>query len=139
MPKKKPTRRPADATAESVATEPTLGLPAGAAGVAVADRVPCEPAVMAESHPTESVEYHVVVDPVSIEVPLAEEAGNGYVTRHVEVNRLTLQQKTAQRRLLRGLVAAGERLDNGALVATNADALRWLLEQLAGGDDKVKG
>ena len=80
-----------------------------------------------------------VVRAVSIEAPLAADAGGGYLSRHLEVGRLTLGQRTAQRRLLVGLIHAGERLAGGQPVRSNADAWRWVLEQLVAGENGKEG
>jgi len=69
-------------------------------------------------------------DAVTIQAPLGE-IDQGYLNRHVEARLTTEQQQQSMRRLLRGLQMAEERLSNGKPVASNADAIRWLLEQMA--------
>ncbi len=74
---------------------------------------------------------------VSIDVPLGQvdldqvAAGKLHLSRHVEIGRLTHDQKLALRRLQRGLDQSGARLANGKRIGSNADAVRWLLEQVA--------
>ena len=76
---------------------------------------------------------------VSISVPAAAlpmeqiAAGRYHLSSHVEVQRLSLPQRTALRRLLIGLDAAGQRLADGRRVAKNADVVRWLLEKAEAG------
>jgi len=60
-------------------------------------------------------------------------AGQYHLSSHVEVQRLSLPQRTALRRLLIGLDAAGQRLADGRRVAKNADVVRWLLEKAEAG------
>lgn len=64
-----------------------------------------------------------------IEAPLGS-LDQGYLPTHVEARLTTPKQRASMRRLLRGLLQAGERLDDGKLVQSNADAVRWLLEKL---------
>jgi len=70
---------------------------------------------------------------VEIAVPLAPLDEAAYMSSHVEVRRLDVPQRTALRRLRNGLNAAGARLANTKFVESPADAVRWLLEQIAGG------
>ena len=53
-----------------------------------------------------------------------------YLNRKVEARLLTQPQQIAMRRLQRGLDETGARLTNGQRVASNADAVRWLLERM---------
>jgi hypothetical protein len=46
-------------------------------------------------------------------------------------SQLTMPQSVAVARLAAGLRQAGTKLDNGRPVLFNADAVRWLLEQIA--------
>jgi hypothetical protein len=69
---------------------------------------------------------------VTIEVPLGQ-LDQGYLSRHVEARLTTTMQCESLRRLTNGLRQAGERLDDGKPVASYADAMRWLLEQLVQG------
>lgn len=73
-------------------------------------------------------------DPVlrTIGIPLGRRS-DGYISRHVDVQ-LDPVQRTSLSRLLSGLRQAGERLDGGKPVGSNADAVRWLLERLANGE-----
>jgi len=67
---------------------------------------------------------------VAVDVPLGDVPVDAYITNHVEV-RLTHDQAYALRGLWYGLQAAGERLDGGKPIASNADVIRWLLEQVS--------
>jgi hypothetical protein len=64
-----------------------------------------------------------------IEVPLGNLVEGGHLSRHVEA-RLDQRQREALRRLYSGLYDARTKLANGKFVLSNADAIRWLLEQL---------
>jgi hypothetical protein len=70
-------------------------------------------------------------------VPLGEvpqdqvDAGKYYLTEHFEVGGLSRAQGTGLRRLFLGLEAQGERLAAGRRVASQPDAIRWLLERMA--------
>jgi hypothetical protein len=66
---------------------------------------------------------------VTIEVPMGEVSLDSYLSRHVEVQ-LDQDQRHSLRRLLNGLRESGERLSSGRAVASNSDAVKWLLEQL---------
>jgi len=72
---------------------------------------------------------------ISITVPVGHvdveqvRCGRIYVSRHVEAGKLTFQQRVSLRGLLQGLDQAGARLASGKRVGTNADVVRWLLEQ----------
>jgi hypothetical protein len=66
---------------------------------------------------------------VQIELPLGE-VGNGYLTNHVEVGGLNVPQRETLKRLFHGLDHAGARLANGKRVGSNADTIRWILEQI---------
>jgi len=67
---------------------------------------------------------------VSIEAPVRPILP-GYRTRHVQIQSLTALQSEGLTRLQAGL--AETRLANGRLVQSKADAVRWLLEQIACG------
>ena len=71
-----------------------------------------------------------VVAQATIAVPLSEVPPGGYMTNHVEV-RLSHDQTYALRGLFYGLREAGECLAGGKPIASNADVVRWLLEQVA--------
>jgi hypothetical protein len=57
---------------------------------------------------------------------------NCYVSRHVDCQLSHAQARTL-RELVEGLMDAQARLANGRRVTTSADAVRYLLDQLAGG------
>ena len=64
---------------------------------------------------------------ITVELPWGE-AGDGYMPRHIEVNRLTERQGLTLKRLVAGADAAGVRLANGKRVTTMTDGVRMLLE-----------
>jgi hypothetical protein len=67
----------------------------------------------------------------TIEVPLGDPPLGVYPTRgHVQAQ-LNKYQLVALRSARIGLISSGERLANGRPLASNADVVRWLLEQLA--------
>lgn len=63
-------------------------------------------------------------------IPVGEIPAGAYIIKHVET-RLTHGQGTALRRLWYGLDRDGLRLADGRRVQSNAQAVCWLLEQLA--------
>jgi hypothetical protein len=65
-----------------------------------------------------------------VEVPMGA-LQNGYLSAHVEARLTTEKQRRNMRRMLQGLRQAGAKLENGRFVDTAADAVRWMLEQLA--------
>jgi hypothetical protein len=71
-------------------------------------------------------------------LPLGPPA-RGYLNQHVDVQ-LTPPQATALKSLLAGLDHTGLRLGTGRRPATGADAIRWLLDQIARkGEGPAKG
>ena len=69
---------------------------------------------------------------VRIMLPMGETpVGESYVSRHVEVNALSHEQALAMRRLFDGLQESVARLKSGKVITHPADAVRWLLEQIA--------
>ncbi len=67
-----------------------------------------------------------------IYLPIGELSKTGYVTGHVEVNHLSAQQKEGLNRLWNGLrELRGTLKDRIREVNTPADAVRWMLEQVA--------
>lgn len=78
------------------------------------------------SRETPAVEYREV----QISVPLEVAEPDGYVSTHVEV-RLSGRQAVGLHRLWRTLNRRDERTLNGKHVQSRADAVRWLLEELA--------
>jgi len=65
------------------------------------------------------------------DVPLEEiRQGLYYLNRKVEVRLRDQHHQVTMRRLWLGLDRVGARLVNGQRVANNADAIRWLLEQI---------
>ena len=67
-----------------------------------------------------------------IEAPMGE-AGNGYVSTHVEA-RLDQTQAKSLKSLVAGLVDGRNQTANGREVRTTADAVKWVLEKLAAGE-----
>lgn len=68
----------------------------------------------------------------TITVPLRHNPVPRYMARHVEVQ-LDSDHAATLAQLLEALDHAGERLKSGRRVASSADGLRWLLEQIAAG------
>jgi hypothetical protein len=89
--------------------------------------------LMGETLPPEAVEQAVeaidVATDKTIIVPLGA-IQNGYLSNHVEARLATDKQRRNMRRVLQGLRQRGEKLENGRFVDTQADAVKWLLEQL---------
>jgi hypothetical protein len=71
-----------------------------------------------------------VVELIEIDVPFSDMQLDGcYISCHLDV-RLTRRQGDTIRRIQLGLDAAGARLANNRRVVTQADAIRWLLEEI---------
>ena len=70
------------------------------------------------------------IENMTITVPVSDQLSNGYISRHVEVNRLTTIQKEVLHRITRGLMCQGATLENGQLVKSNADSIRFILENM---------
>jgi hypothetical protein len=81
--------------------------------------VPCEPAAT-EQVPTSAI----------VEVPLAPVREGVFLSDHVSARLNTLKQRRDYRRFLNGLRSSGATLENGRFVDTQADAMKWLVEQL---------
>ncbi|QDU82668.1 hypothetical protein Pla110_44290 [Polystyrenella longa] len=65
-------------------------------------------------------------------IPVSPEANqNKYLSRHVDVQVKTPEQRRALRQLIDGLDASGERLKSGRRVQSGADAFRWILENIS--------
>lgn len=69
---------------------------------------------------------------VSFALPVSQAPVTGYCSRHIDI-RLSGPQAEALRRLQDGLDGTGKRLANGKRVVNNADAIRYVLEQLTAG------
>ena len=69
---------------------------------------------------------------VKIEVPLGTIPPKSYVPEVLNSFRLTQRQGLALKRLTAGLDAAHARLASGSQVDNQAEAVRWLLEQISG-------
>lgn len=69
---------------------------------------------------------------VIIEIPVAVPTDSAYRTRQIHA-KLTQRQADAARVLFDGLYAQDATLANGHHVDTPADAIKWLLEQIADG------
>jgi hypothetical protein len=66
---------------------------------------------------------------IAIELPLGLVPGHTHIRRHLEVQ-LTHDQAHSLRQLFEGLVADRARLASERPVASLADAIRWLCEQI---------
>ena len=71
-------------------------------------------------------------------VPIGSVPVDTYITNHVEV-RLSHDQAYALRSLWFGLQDAGVKLDNDKPITSNADVVRWLLEQMSHRLDAAEG
>ena len=71
---------------------------------------------------------------VTIEAFLAEDLGDGYLSRHADCQ-LTRKQGEILRRLWRGLDQQHARLESDKHVVNTVDAVRWLLEQIGFADE----
>ena len=80
--------------------------------------------------PAEGTEKKYVERTVVIELPIGP-LGGGYRPRHVDVQLRTAAQRGALRQVLSGLDHAGDRTADKRRVTNNAEAVRWLLEQIA--------
>lgn len=87
-----------------------------------------EPAEAAESAGATNTSEAVEPQSATVEIPLGE-LHDGYLSNHVEA-RLDDKQRRNMRRMLHGLRQRGTVMANGRFVETNADAIRWMLEQL---------
>ena len=92
---------------------------------AIADPAPLTPTV-AEVEPLRLV---------TLEVPLGMIDPRGYipVRERLEAKSMTHQQSVGLLRVLRGLQDRGDRLRDGTAIKRGAQAVRWMLEQLANG------
>ena len=84
---------------------------------------------------TEATAEETVLRPVptahrQITVPLAD-IPVGYLRRRVDVRQLTKRQSLAVRQLQEALDARGVRLANGSRIGNPANAIKWLLEEMA--------
>ncbi|MCI0430314.1 MAG: hypothetical protein L0210_07215 [Rhodospirillales bacterium] len=75
---------------------------------------------VAEQEPTSTI----------IEVPLGPLHEGGYLSDHISARLSSLKQRRNYRRLLNGLRNSGATLENGRFVHTQADAMKWLFENL---------
>lgn len=66
---------------------------------------------------------------VLIEAPIGALVEGDYKPRHVSII-LFGEQQIAMKRLFRGMDETGARLKNGRRVSSNADVVRYLLEQV---------
>lgn len=73
---------------------------------------------------------------ITIEIPIGDMSKTGYITGHVEVNHLSANQKQGLNRLWNGLRESRATLrDREREVNTPADAIRWLLDNIAAAMD----
>ena len=66
---------------------------------------------------------------IEIILPVAP-LSDGHLPRHIEVGRLTRAQSIALRRLRQGMDETGVRLENKRRIASVADVVRYILEQI---------
>ncbi len=71
----------------------------------------------------------VAVSTVGIEIVVGDYGRRDHVSRHVEAQ-LDTAQADALKRAFVGLDEAGARLANGRRIASNADVVRYMLEQI---------
>lgn len=72
---------------------------------------------------------------VMVTCPMGTVLQGEYCSRMVQVHLRSERQRVALRRLRMALNADAARLESGRIVDTNADAVRWFLEQLGKEDD----
>ena len=105
-------------------------------GMAAPEETPPEP-FDAPALPAEASEDLRRFELRRIDVPVAGipvdqvREGKYHISRHLEVNQLSLEQGIALRSITLGLDAQGAELKNKKWVTKPADAIRWLLERLA--------
>lgn len=75
---------------------------------------------------------------VTIVAPLGSYPLAAYVARRCDVQQLTEPQRSVLKRLARGLSDSGATLANGKVIRSESDAIKWLLEGLAGERATVK-
>ena len=80
---------------------------------------------------------HLPDERVMIEVPLGP-VGDDCKPRHIDVQLRTPQQREAMRRIFRGLDLTGARSADGRRVTNTAEAVRWLIEQVAEAADNMQ-
>ena len=103
---------------------------------------PAPPAIPEASDATAPITEPTVLEPgvhirataamphlVQIELPMVAEPKPGYSSRHVDLQ-LDADQAITLRRVFEGIDAAGSRLASGKRITTNADVVRFLLEQI---------
>lgn len=66
-----------------------------------------------------------------IEVPLAQ-ISFGYLPRRVDLRKLSGRQSQVLRQLEEALAAGGARLADGSRINSSMNAIKWLLETIAG-------
>lgn len=96
------------------------------------DQVPFNPLanpLLASSFPS----LPDTVSPAVIAVPLYHEV-IGSPKRRVDVTSLTFEQRNKLQRALNGLLKIDAKLRDGTDIRTEQSAIKWMLEQLPGGD-----
>ena len=66
----------------------------------------------------------------TVKVPMAPIGEEGYKARHIQVQ-LEGVEAVKMKSLFQGLDQEGARLANGRRVMSNADAIRWMLQNLS--------
>jgi hypothetical protein len=91
---------------------------------------PTRTAPLAENPPVvRPAAIEMTIETIVVEIPLGP-TPSGYVSSHLN-SQLTVPQATGVARLAAGLRQSGTKMSNGRPVLFNADAVRWLLEQIA--------
>jgi hypothetical protein len=67
---------------------------------------------------------------VTIEVPLGDLRTSAYMSRQLHVSTMTNEQAGIWRRIYNGLLETNAKLKSGLHVRSDADAFRWLMEQV---------
>ena len=75
------------------------------------------------------MEKRVTQEQARLTLPLGSVEEAEYLSSHIQAQ-LNRQQALGLKRVRRGLETSGARLNCGKIVATNADAVRYMLEQV---------
>jgi hypothetical protein len=87
--------------------------------------------VMTQTTETTVVVREVPVESRQLAVPLAD-VPFGYLPRRIDLRKLTSRQSQALRQLQEALDSQGMKLANGSRIGNPANAIKWLLEAMAG-------
>lgn len=86
---------------------------------------------MAQAPAAAAVVRQLSVESRQLAVPLAD-VPFGYLPRRIDLRKLTSRQSQALRQLQEALDSQGMKLANGSRIGNPANAIKWLLETLAG-------